>query len=42
MSQLDMLGNEIIKAIRRDKEYFDMDIHREFIQHTSEQIKNKR
>ncbi len=42
MSQLDMLGKEIIKAIDRDKEYFDMDRYREFQKNLSDMLKKKK
>jgi hypothetical protein len=34
LSQLDKIGNEIIKSLDKDKEYFDMDKYREYLQST--------
>lgn len=42
LSQLDMLGKEIIKSIHKDREYFSPERYKEFLDQRREYIKNKK
>jgi len=42
MSQLDMLGKEIVKSIEKDKEYFNEEDFKQFLELRNELLKNKK